>query len=229
MRLIPDGKYKGHTAILVPPIKPFPILDLPLELRQRVFRYLLPEDETIKLKYGSRKLPKLHARKYAAGRPERASILLANKQLHREFTELVYAQTFSVPALSTLERFHLMIKERNWKHIRSVEILEFSLKSNSADRVTTMLREAPRLRKLTIHEFKFNTRNRNRVFEDFLDKLCSLNFVFLVALEKNGVKVLDLSVAKITVMVGGTEIVFTAEEKKRLAERARAIVTEEEE
>ncbi|KAF2662954.1 hypothetical protein K491DRAFT_672782 [Lophiostoma macrostomum CBS 122681] len=118
--MLKEGPYKDHVAVVLKQSRPFPILDLPKEIRPRIFNYLLKDENQtipITLKHGGTRTayaPNYHD-------PNNLAILSTCKVIHEEVAPIAYGHKFQFAGTQVAATFLLQIGQFR-RFIKSLEM-----------------------------------------------------------------------------------------------------------
>ncbi|OQO00351.1 hypothetical protein B0A48_13698 [Cryoendolithus antarcticus] len=150
-----DGVYEGAQVIVLRPAKPFKLMQLPEELRQRIYNfYFAPKGEAIsvdtKRKGGG---GVVYAKSYAEGSKFRIALLAISQEVHKEATSTFYSQPISVPDTTSVLEFLGSLPNYAKPMLRDLTIKSVQRNPRTA---FSFLQEAKYLRKLTLKSWYYH-------------------------------------------------------------------------
>ncbi|KAK6434087.1 hypothetical protein LTR95_009728 [Oleoguttula sp. CCFEE 5521] len=149
------GVYEGAQVIVLRPAKPFKLMQLPEELRQRIYGfYFAPKGDAIavdtKRKGGG---GAMYAKTYAEGSKFRIALLAISKEVHKEATSTFYSQPVSVPDTTAVLEFLGSLPNYAKPMLRDLTIKSVQRNPRTA---FSFLQEAKFLRKLTLKSWYYH-------------------------------------------------------------------------
>jgi hypothetical protein len=162
--LLQTGPYADHLAILIRHETPFRFLDLPLNIRTKIYNYSLTHHEPsipIAVRSSTRTVwsPSYHG-------PNMLALLRTCKQLHTEAAPIIYTQAFSFPSTQVASDFLSKInRNRTLLHT----LLSETYTSKSAQTMFHHLTSAHSLQKLSFAHVSNNKTPKNAVKEIWND------------------------------------------------------------
>lgn len=205
-----DGALKGQVVIQGIPRVGSLLLDLPLELRDRIYSYVFARQTDITIKsYAGRngvklvsgsdfRTPSCHPGqkwnrlqgKWNGGPPSEFSVLLANKQIHAEATPVAYRlQAFKFRSHPSVRVPHFVeLVGTSVRHLGVVKLENTNIQGFKA--ILQALKGATGLHKLHIpaHDFVFeHIKYKAKNFDDPVSWACAFNKLisnFLLDLQK---------------------------------------------
>ncbi|PPJ56961.1 hypothetical protein CBER1_00504 [Cercospora berteroae] len=171
-----EGPLKGHHILLLEPSTDhFPFLDLPAEIRQMIYDECFLDERGTSISQLKRRG---HAHRVVShGRllgtsarwngskatwtnkpPSALGLLTANKQIWDEVSSTIYGNTFHFPDFKTCQTFLEQIGTMR-SLLRDVVFEPRAYQTTKARTVFFKLREAKRLRSLTIHFLEFASKD----------------------------------------------------------------------
>ncbi|KAF2716738.1 hypothetical protein K431DRAFT_278310 [Polychaeton citri CBS 116435] len=153
-QLLSEGPYAGHQAIIICPAKSFPFLELPAEVRCRVYRFYFANNGVVgkgialdnKRKEGKR----MFAKFFIEGVKNRVGLLAVNKQLYNEAAPVLYSHVLSFADTSSVMEFMLDMSPRSRELLQYVNVKTY-VKTTSRNAMNT-LADAVNLKRLRIFQ-----------------------------------------------------------------------------
>nr|OQO17097.1 hypothetical protein B0A51_15550 [Rachicladosporium sp. CCFEE 5018] len=150
-----DGVYEGAQVIVLRPAKPFKLMQLPKELRLRIYNfYFAPKGEAISVdtkRKGGGGI--VYAKSYAEGSKFRIALLAISQEVHKEATSTFYSQPISVPDTTSVLEFLGSLPNYAKPMLRDLTIKSVQRNPRTA---FSFLQEAKFLRKLTLKSWYYH-------------------------------------------------------------------------
>nr|OQO19616.1 hypothetical protein B0A51_14515 [Rachicladosporium sp. CCFEE 5018] len=150
-----DGVYEGAQVIILRPAKPFKLMQLPKELRLRIYNfYFAPKGEAISVdtkRKGGGGI--VYAKSYAEGSKFRIALLAISQEIHKEATSTFYSQPISVPDTTSVLEFLGSLPNYAKPMLRDLTIKSVQRNPRTA---FSFLQEAKHLRKLTLKSWYYH-------------------------------------------------------------------------
>ncbi|KAK6436068.1 hypothetical protein LTR95_007747 [Oleoguttula sp. CCFEE 5521] len=177
------GQYEGAQVIILRPAKPFPLLKLPEELRQRIYNfYFAPKGEAItvdtKRKNGG---GVMYAKTYAEGSKFRIALLVVSKEVNKTATPVFYSQPITVPDTTSLLEFLGSVPNYAKCMLRDLTIKSVQRNPRTA---FSFLQEASKLRKLTLKSWYYHNEEPTKAATVFWSEASKLLEALAAAKEK---------------------------------------------
>ena len=168
--LVTAGPYKGHVVIIIKQDRPFPLLELPKDIRTRILKYLLQDETgslTLSLKQGGNRTA--YAQHYHE--KHNVAILATCKQLRDEAAEIIYGHKFNFPGTQVAASFLLQTNQfQPW--LKQLELETYN--PSTARTLFWLLRNCPQLERIKFNHITSNESPKTAITNFFNDVGCWL-------------------------------------------------------
>ncbi|CZT19547.1 uncharacterized protein RCC_05398 [Ramularia collo-cygni] len=150
--VLTEGPYQGYQAIILRPAKPFKFMDLPIAVRNTVYRmYFAPkgltEETTAIVLDGKRATDKVpYSKSFADGSKQRVGLLAVSKMVNAEAAAILYNHPLRFESTTVLGEFLVEYRSTRSK-ICNVEVKNYK---KGARMALILLAEAPNIRRLRL-------------------------------------------------------------------------------